>query len=217
MILGTRPAVLCYDHHHGYGFIEVPDTMKKILTTAVALATMLLGPAQRAGAVDATGSAFDFTFESIDGKPMNLADWRGKALLVVNTASFCGFTKQYAGLQELWSRYEDKGLIVIGVPSNDFGGQEPKAEGEIKEFCQGAFGVTFPLTEKQVVTGASAHPFYKLAAAAAGAPAWNFHKYLIGRDGRVLQAFSSQVTPQSQDLTGWIEKALAQSSAQADQ
>ncbi len=184
--------------------------MKKMLTTAVALATMMLGPASRAGAADAQGSAFDFTFESIDGKPMNLSDWRGKALLVVNTASLCGFTRQYAGLQELWAKYEDKGLVVIGVPSNDFGGQEPKAEGEIKDFCQGAFGVTFPLTEKQTVTGAEAHPFYKWAAEAAGAPAWNFHKYLIGRDGRVLQAFSSQVTPQSQDLTGWIEKALAQ-------
>lgn len=183
--------------------------MKKVLTTAVALAAMILGPSSRAPAVDAPGSAFDFAFESIDGKPMKLADWRGKALLVVNTASFCGFTKQYAGLQELWSKYEDKGLVVVGVPSNDFGGQEPKAEGEIKQFCQGAFGVTFPLTTKQVVTGAAAHPFYKWAGTQAGAPAWNFHKYLIGRDGRLLRAFSSQVTPQSADLTGWIDKALA--------
>ncbi len=184
--------------------------MKKALTTALALAAMLIGPSTRAPAADAKGSAFDFAFEGIDGKPMKLADWRGKALLVVNTASFCGFTKQYAGLQELWSKFEDKGLVVVGVPSNDFGGQEPKAEGEIKSFCQGAFGVTFPLTAKYAVTGPSAHPFYQWAGAAAGAPGWNFHKYLIGRDGRLLQAFSSQVTPMSPELTGWVEKALAE-------
>ena len=93
-------------------------------------------------------SAYDFTFPAIEGGDLRLADWRGKVLLVVNTASFCGYTKQYAGLQELWSKYESKGLVVVGVPSNDFGGQEPKAEGEIKNFCQGAFGVTFPLAAK---------------------------------------------------------------------
>ena len=191
--------------------------MKKALTTAIALATMLVSPASRAGAETAAGSAFDFTFTSIDGKPMNFADWRGKVLLVVNTASFCGFTKQYAGLQDLWTKYEDKGLVIIGVPSNDFGGQEPKAEGEIKEFCQGGFGITFPLTDKQAVTGPNAHSFYKWVTAAAGAPAWNFHKYLIGRDGRVLRAFSSQVTPQSADLTAWIDKALAEKVSQAPQ
>lgn len=184
--------------------------MRKALSTAVAFAAMLLGPSSRAPAADVTGSAYDFSFTSIDGKPMPLADWRGKALLVVNTASFCGFTKQYAGLQELWSKYEDKGLVVVGVPSNDFGGQEPKAEGEIKSFCQGAFGVTFPLTSKEPVVGTGAHPFYKWVTAQAGAPAWNFHKYLIGRDGRLLRAFTSQVTPQSDELTGWVEKALAQ-------
>lgn len=184
--------------------------MRKAISTAVAVAAMLLGPSSKAPAADAAGSAYDFSFKSIDGKPMSLADWRGKALLVVNTASFCGFTKQYAGLQELWFKYEAKGLVVVGVPSNDFGGQEPNAEGEIKKFCQGAFGVTFPLTEKEAVTGNDAHPFYKWVTAQAGAPAWNFHKYLIGRDGRLVRAFSSQVTPQSADLTGWIDKALAE-------
>ena len=191
--------------------------MKKFLTTAAALATLVLAPASRAPAGEASGSAFDFAFKSIDGKDMPLAQWRGKALLVVNTASFCGFTKQYAGLQELWSRYEDKGLVVIGVPSNDFGEQEPKAEGEIKKFCEDAFGITFPLTDKQAVTGPSAHAFYQWAAAAAGAPAWNFHKYLIGRDGRLLSAFSSKVTPMSGELTGWIEKALAEKVSAAAQ
>ena len=139
-------------------------------------------------------------------------------LLVVNTASFCGFTKQYAGLQELWAKYEAKGLVVIGVPSNDFGGQEPKAEGDIKSFCEGAFGITFPLTTKQVVSGGGAHPFYRWAAEAAGAdgvPQWNFHKYLIGRDGRMISAFSTRLPPTSTDVTSAIEKALAEPVAQA--
>ncbi|MGE0053710.1 MAG: glutathione peroxidase [Hyphomicrobium sp.] len=185
--------------------------MKKKLSTAFAVAAMLLSPSSRAPAEDAMGSAFDFSFQSIDGTPMNFADWRGKVLLVVNTASFCGFTKQYAGLQELWSKYQDKGLVVIGVPSNDFGEQEPKAEGEIKQFCQGAFGVTFPLTEKQVVKGEGAHPFYAWAAKVGGGPpAWNFHKYLIGRDGRMLRAFSSRVAPNSAEVTGAIEQALGE-------
>lgn len=189
--------------------------MKKVLTSALALGAMLLSPASRAGDAAAPASGFDFTFESIDGKPMNLADWRGKVLLVVNTASLCGFTKQYAGLQALWTQYEDKGLVVIGVPSNDFAGQEPEDEGEIKKFCQGAFGVTFPLTAKQVVAGPDAHPFYKWAGSVAGAPGWNFHKYLIGRDGRLLRAFSSTVSPQSADMTGWVEKALGEKVADA--
>ena len=185
--------------------------MKKTVSSAIAVAAMLFAPSSRAPAEDTTGSAYDFSFQSIDGTPMKLSDWRGKVLLVVNTASFCGFTKQYAGLQELWSTYEDKGLIVLGVPSNDFGGQEPKDEGEIKKFCQGAFGVTFPLTQKQVVTGDGAHPFYVWAAGAGGGPpAWNFHKYLIGKDGRMLRAFSSRVTPSSAELTEAIEQALAE-------
>lgn len=184
--------------------------MRKTISTALALAALFVGPGSRTPVSAAEGTAHDFTFESIDGSTLDLAEWKGKVLLVVNTASFCGFTKQYAGLQDLWTRYEDKGLVVLGVPSNDFGEQEPKAESEIKKFCQGAFGVTFPLTAKQAVTGDGAHPFYKWAAAAAGAPAWNFHKYLIGRDGRLVQSFSSRVTPESQDLVEGIKKALAQ-------
>lgn len=184
--------------------------MKKAITSAFALAAMMLGPASRAPAADAQGTAYDFSFESIDGKPLPLAQWRGKALLIVNTASFCGFTKQYAGLQNLWSKYEAAGLVVVGVPANDFGEQEPKGDGEIKTFCQGAFGITFPLTSKQVVTGEAAHPFYKWASEQAGAPAWNFHKYLIGRDGRLLRSFPSKVAPESAELLQWIDKALAE-------
>ena len=192
--------------------------MKKLLATALGMAAVFTASAVTAPACATEGSAFTFEFQSIDGKPMKLADWRGKALLVVNTASFCGFTKQYAGLQELWSKYEAKGLVVVGVPSNDFGGQEPKAEGEIKKFCEGAFGVTFPLTTKQVVTGGTAHPFYKWAAEAAGpagVPAWNFHKYLIGRDGRLVASLSTRAAPMSDEVTAAIEKALAEPVPQA--
>lgn len=158
------------------------------------------------------GTAYDFKFAGIDGKPIALADWRGKAILVVNTASFCGYTKQYAGLQALWSKYENAGLVVLGVPSNDFANQEPKSEGEIKTFCQGAFGVTFPLTAKQGVVGSDAHPFYKWAADAmgpAGVPNWNFHKYLVGRDGRLMRSFSTRLEPDSDEMKQWIDKALA--------
>ena len=185
--------------------------MQKILKTALGLAAMMTSAAVTYPAGAGAGSAFDFEFNSIDGSPMKLSDYRGKVLLVVNTASFCGYTKQYAGLQALWSKYEKQGLVVVGVPSNDFGGQEPKAEGEIKKFCQGAFGVTFPLTSKQVVTGDAAHPFYKWATAGTGeAPGWNFHKYLIGRDGRLIASISTRAAPDSADVTGPVEKALAE-------
>jgi glutathione peroxidase len=160
---------------------------------------------------DAEKTAFDFDFQSIEGPPMALGDHRGKVLLVVNTASFCGFTHQYQGLQKLWETYRERGLVVVGVPSNDFGEQEPKAEGEIKDFCQGAFGVTFPLTSKNKVSGSAAHPFYQWAAAKLpeSAPRWNFHKILVGRDGRPASAYRSNVEPLSSTMTEAIERELA--------
>jgi glutathione peroxidase len=156
--------------------------------------------------------AFDHTFGAIEGGQMPLAQWRGKVLLVVNTASFCGYTRQYEGLQALWERYRERGLVVIGVPSNDFGGQEPKAEPEILGFCKGAFGVTFPLAAKEVVSGPRSHPFYRWALGALGnasGPRWNFHKYLVGRDGRLVAGYASGVEPGSAELTRAIETALA--------
>lgn len=155
--------------------------------------------------------AFGFSFDNISGGSLDLSSYRGKVLLVVNTASFCGFTKQYEGLQALWERYEEAGLVVIGVPSNDFGGQEPKGESDILGFCQGAFGVTFPLTTKTVVKGNGAHPFYKWAADVVGrqkSPQWNFHKYLVGRDGRLVGSFASGVAPQSKEMLRAIDDAL---------
>ncbi|HVX35628.1 MAG TPA: glutathione peroxidase [Hyphomicrobium sp.] len=187
--------------------------MRKLWSMIVSLVAMWTAAPSVASSNPVKGLAYDFEFTGIDGKPLPLATWRDKVLLIVNTASFCGYTKQYAGLQELWMRYEKAGLVVIGVPSNDFGEQEPKSEGEIKTFCQGAFGVTFPLTSKQHVVGREAHPFYKWAAEAmgpAGVPNWNFHKYLVGRDGRLLRSFSTKLPPESAEITGAIEKALAE-------
>jgi len=187
--------------------------MQKPWAMVVRLIAMWTAAPSRAPSKVVDGSAYDFEFPGIDGRPVKLASWRGKVLLVVNTASFCGFTKQYAGLQGLWTRYEREGLVVVGVPSNDFGGQEPKSEGEIKTFCQGTFGITFPLTAKQAVIGPAAHPFYKWAAEVmgpGGVPNWNFHKYLLGRDGRLLKSFSTRLEPTSAEVTSSIEKALAE-------
>lgn len=158
------------------------------------------------------GKAFAFTFEAIDGTDLPLSRYEGRVLLVVNTASMCGFTSQYEALQELWTRYEAAGLVVIGVPSNDFGGQEPKTGEEIVRFCQGAFGVTFPLTAKQAVVGENSHPFYAWARKTLGAraaPRWNFHKYIVGRDGRLSGSFPTTVRPDSAKVIKALEAALA--------
>lgn len=182
-----------------------------IVSLAVLSAIAFAADESSATGPASTPSAFEHEFQSIDGSRMRLGDWRGKVLLVVNTASFCGFTPQYDGLQKLWETYEAKGLVVIGVPSNDFGGQEPEGEAKIKEYCTGAFGVTFPLTAKYEVKGAGAHPFYRWAVGALGsgaAPRWNFHKILVGRDGKAISAYPSNVTPQSAQLVTAIETAL---------
>jgi len=156
-------------------------------------------------------NAWNFSFETIDGKPMPLADYKGKAVLVVNTASKCGFTPQYKDLESLHKKYRDKGLVVIGVPSNDFGGQEPGTANEIKAFCDSTFSVTFPLAAKTVVVGREAHPFYIWAreqVGILGSPKWNFHKYLIGPDGKLADWFSTPTSPSAARLTKAVDKAL---------
>jgi len=156
-------------------------------------------------------TAHDFSFTSIDGEPLPLDQFKGKTLLVVNTASFCGYTKQYSGLQKLWENYKNQGLVVLGVPSNDFGGQEPGTESEIKDFCETNFNIDFPLTEKQKVKNEDAHPFYRWLASDSGAkssPRWNFHKYLIDKNGMVIESFSSRVSPGNDKLISAIEKSL---------
>ncbi|MEW8320294.1 MAG: glutathione peroxidase [Candidatus Thiodiazotropha sp.] len=134
---------------------------------------------------------------------------RGKVMLVVNTASRCAFTDQYEGLEKLYSRYRERGLVVIGFPSNDFGNQEPGSEGSIKEFCRLTYGVRFPMYAKSRVSGDNADPFYRALAQAAGTPPrWNFHKYLIDRDGRLAGSYNSFVAPESDRLIDAIEGLL---------
>ena len=156
-------------------------------------------------------TAHDYSFTAIDGRPLELKDFAGKAVLVVNVASYCGFTPQYTDLQDLHEAYGSKGLVVLGVPSNDFGAQEPRGEAEIAKFCDSVYGVTFPLTAKQTVIGPDAHPLYKWIAAQAGegaAPKWNFHKYLIGKDGSLVGAWPSRVRPGGSEIVEAIEGAL---------
>jgi glutathione peroxidase len=160
----------------------------------------------------ATGDAYDFEFAALDGGKLPLSAWRGHPVLIVNTASFCGYTPQYRDLEALWQRYRDRGLIVLGVPSNDFGQQEPGTPTEIKAFCETNYSVDFPLTEKYRVVGAAAHPFYRWVAAALGegaAPRWNFHKYLIGPDGQLAGTWPSQVRPTDTAITAEIDGMLS--------
>ena len=159
----------------------------------------------------AAGNLFDYILTGLDGKPLPLSQFRGHSVLLVNTASECGFTPQYEGLEKLWESYKDKGLVIIGVPSNDFGGQEPGKAAEIATFCKKNYGVTFPLADKSVVIGTGAIPVYKWAndqAGFFGKPSWNFHKYLFAKDGQFLDWFSSTTEPQSAKITNAIEAAL---------
>lgn len=156
-------------------------------------------------------TAHDFSFTSLDGKPLAMKAFAGKAVLVVNTASECGYTPQYAGLQKLWQARKGQGLVVLGVPSNDFGAQEPGTEAQIGQFCRSRYKVDFPMTAKQAVIGGKAHPFYKWIAeelGEAGSPRWNFHKYLIGKDGALAGAWPSAVAPESRELAQAIDEAL---------
>lgn len=150
---------------------------------------------------------------AIGGGQLDPASFRDQVVLVVNTASQCGFTPQYQGLEALWREYRGRGLVVLGVPSNDFGSQEPGSNSEVATFCEINYGVDFPLMEKQVVVGGGAHPLYRWAAGRTGplgVPRWNFHKLLVGRDGRLVDWFSSVTAPDAGRLRAAIDKALAE-------
>ena len=154
---------------------------------------------------------YDFSLTTIDGKPMPLSQFKGQVVLLVNTASACGFTVQYEGLEKLWLANREKGLIIIGVPCDDFGGQEPGDESEIASFCLKNFGVTFPLTAKYSVKGADADPLFVWAGEQAGklgSPKWNFHKYLFGRDGKFINWFSSATSPTGPKIRAALEVVL---------
>lgn len=196
------------------------------LSSALALSAGLLLLAPAAFAADAPGAAtaaaataaapagcpalLNQRFDRLqDEAPQSLCQYAGKVLLVVNTASYCGFTGQYKGLEALYAQYRDRGLVVLGFPSNDFA-QERGSNAQIAEFCENTYGVKFPMFSKSAVRGADASPFYRQLAEQAGqAPRWNFHKYVIGRDGKVVGSFGSSVDPQSPKVVELIERQLA--------
>jgi glutathione peroxidase len=155
-------------------------------------------------------SFHDLTADTIDKKAQPLAAYKGKVLLVVNTASECGNTPQYAGLEKLHEENKDKGFAVLGFPSNDFGGQEPGSEAEIKKFCTLNYKVTFPLFAKVKTKGDGQSPVYQFLTAKHGEPKWNFHKYLVGKDGQVIRAFAAKLPPDDKELKAAIDAALAQ-------
>ena len=155
--------------------------------------------------------AYDFSFNDIDGTPLKLSEYKGKIIVVVNVASQCGFTSQYEDMQNIWEKYQSKGIIILGVPSNNFGGQEPGSNSEIKTFCEAKFGISFPITEKVNVKGSEAHPFYKWAKDNHGksaVPKWNFHKIIIDKSGKINETFSSITNPSSKKFIKAIEKLI---------
>lgn len=170
----------------------------------------LTSQAARADNAASKMTAYRFSFPALAGEPIRLADFAGKPVLVVNTASQCGYTPQYTGLQKLWSEFHERGLTIIAVPSNDFN-QEPGIAGDIAEQANKDYGVTFPMTAKAVVTGSNAHPFYRWAAEARPkeTPRWNFHKYLIGRDGYIADVFASSVEPTDTRVKTAVARLLA--------
>jgi glutathione peroxidase len=164
-------------------------------------------------AAEATNSIYDIPLKDIDGKDASLKPYQGKVLLIVNVASKCGHTPQYAGLEALYEQRRDQGLVVLGFPCNQFGGQEPGSSADIKQFCSAKYNVSFPLFEKLEVNGPGRHPLYEKLAGkgspVAGNVGWNFTKFLVGRDGRILKRFEPKMKPDAPELTAAVEAALA--------
>ena len=171
----------------------------------------LAQPISTKGTAMTPKTAYAFSFAGLEGDAIRLADYAGKPIMVVNTASLCGFTPQYAGLEQLFARFHDRGLMIIGVPSNDFGGQEPGGPAEISETANKEYGVTFPLSAKADVKGPNAHPFYKWAATERPqeTPKWNFHKYLIGSDGYISEVFPTEIEPTDPRVVDAVAKELS--------
>jgi glutathione peroxidase len=195
--------------------------MKKSLLPfffALTLVFIMIWPFASLHAAEDTRTAYDFTFHKLIGdEDLPLSQFKGKVILVVNTASHCGFTPQYQGLEKLYETYRDRGFVIVGVPSNDFGAQEPGTSGEIATFCKLNYGVSFPMASKENVVGDNAHPFYKWAKESLGVlsgPKWNFHKYLINRNGEIVDYFHSTTTPDSDRLISAVEKLLDEPSNQ---
>jgi len=198
-------------------FTAASHTLLPGLVLALGLAPALAAPPAKeppAAAASACPAVLQHQFPRLqDDVPQNLCQYAGKVVLVVNTASYCGFTPQYEGLEAMYAKYQSKGLVILGFPSNDFGQQEPGSSKEIADLCFNTYGVKFPMFEKTVVSGKQANPLYQMLIKATGTtPKWNFYKYLIDRRGNVVSSYNSMVTPTSTSLTGAIERALAEKS-----
>jgi glutathione peroxidase len=186
-----------------------------IAVAIAALTVIALSSAARAESpppvTDACPEVLNYSFNRLQtGNPESLCQYRGKVVLIVNTASYCGYTHQYEGLEALYRKYKSRGLVVVGFPSNDFGGQEPGSNKEIAEFCRLTYGVEFPMFEKSSVTSIKTNPLYaELLARTGQSPKWNFHKYLVDRDGKQVTSFGTRVEPDNGDLIGAVERMLA--------
>jgi glutathione peroxidase len=186
-----------------------------IAVAVAAVTAIALSSAARAESpppvTDACPKVLNYSFNRLQtGKPESLCQYRGKVVLIVNTASYCGYTHQYEGLEALYRKYKSRGLVVVGFPSNDFGGQEPGSNKEIAEFCRLTYGVEFPMFEKSSVASIKTNPLYaELLARTGQSPEWNFHKYLVDRDGKQVTSFGTRVEPDNGDLIGAVERMLA--------
>ena len=184
--------------------------MKKIINLLIIILTIVFNFNAKVNSME-NKKLYDIEIESINGEIISLSKYKGKAIFLVNVASNCGFTKQYADLQNLWEKYREKDLIVIGIPSNQFGGQEPGSNTEIKDFCETNFNINFLMTSKQDVKGINAHEIYKWAKISYGksaVPKWNFHKILINKEGIIVDTFASFTNPMSKKVVLKIEKIL---------
>jgi glutathione peroxidase len=197
------------DMQHTRSF-DTPNRPLGLIAGALVLVLSMTCPAHAAAAANCS-PLLSKTFPRLqDEKPQSLCQYAGQVVLVVNTASYCGFTSQYKGLEALYAKYKDKGLVVLGFPSNDFGSQEPGSAKEIADFCANTYGVKFPMFAKSHVRGDEVNPLHaELIKATGTTPKWNFYKYLIGRDGKAVAAYSSMTTPEDRDFVGAIEKQLA--------
>lgn len=172
------------------------------------LSALSVGIAMTLSAFGAS-SVHEFTMNDIGGKPQSLVEYKGKVVLFVNVASRCGYTPQYTGLESLYRKYKDRGFVIVGVPANNFGGQEPGTNEEIKQFCSRTYNVTFPMLAKVSVKGSDMTPLYAyLTSAKGGDVKWNFTKFLVGKDGKVIERFEPGVAPESPELTSVLEKTL---------
>lgn len=186
--------------------------MSRLSTSAAVIgASLALFSSVPSVAAATCAPLLDHKFVTLQGKPLDMCAYAGKVVLAVNTASYCGFTKQYEGLQALNDKYKDKGLVVVGFPANDFGKQEPGSNAEVADFCERTYKVKFAMTEKTSVVEGSANPLFDALAKSTGQrPKWNFHKYLIGRDGKTALSFGSKVEPLSAELVDAVEKQLSE-------